>query len=203
MENATIAELVYERQLKRNALSRAARSDVERLILHRYEPTIESDAEEIAREHAAFGADVDLRRFDLPTAPLRRADEICSRPSDDKARAGKRPKEKDPKELGIRSSRAQSDRAKKPRIRFANGISTQELISKLALSAEYRDLIAKELWTHFWAVLDEIYDELEEVPLQTNHMFATYRYKLRERWRTISYKYFANLVSKARQKKSH
>jgi hypothetical protein len=57
--------------------------------------------------------------------------------------------------LGLKYKDAQKRRAQRPRGKITNtGLTMKEIIGRLALKAEYRNLTARELWPHLHAELD-------------------------------------------------
>lgn len=104
--------------------------------------------------------------------------------------------------IGLKTKLAQSKRAKNLRGKIPDtGTTLNKIIHELALNRIHESLRAKELWAPFFA-------ELEEIGLQPSSLEApilakcVYEYGPENNRRRISFGRFANVVSKARQKKS-
>lgn len=105
-------------------------------------------------------------------------------------------------EYGLKHRTKQKARAKKPRGKLdASGITMQEVIRKLSVRLEYQTLLAKELWPHLHAALDNL--GLSPVEAQNEKLPENPSFKYEtasEKMRAISFKQFANSVSKFRKK---
>lgn len=106
-------------------------------------------------------------------------------------------------EIGLRTKRAQSERAKKPRSRVTDfGETLEQLIAELALDPQHRDSTAKDLWPHFFAELDTQELNPEEVNHPLDVTKCGYMYDFGSGRKKITFGRFANIVSQARRKKS-
>jgi hypothetical protein len=97
---------------------------------------------------------------------------------------------------GLRFKEAQRNRAQKPRCRLGDGLTMTDVIQDLAVSREYRDLTARELWPHLHAKLDELALSPKEIPDG-----SAYSYEFGHGRKSISRRHFANVVSRCRTAK--
>lgn len=105
--------------------------------------------------------------------------------------------------MGVRTKDAQSRRAKKPRGKITSyGETLGHLIENLALQPQYRSETAKELWTHFFAVLRERELYPEEIKDPTSRAKYAYEYDFGDGRKKVTFGRFANIVSRARSAKS-
>jgi len=107
--------------------------------------------------------------------------------------------------MGERTRRAQSERAKKPRGKITDGGTTiGQIIGYLAVGPQYQGNRAKELWPHFFALLDKEGLNPKETVDPENSQKWTYEYGFRDGRKKITFRRFENIVARARaRKKSH
>jgi hypothetical protein len=104
--------------------------------------------------------------------------------------------------IGLKHQEEQRGRARRSRVKITEeGETIGQLVERLANSPEHREESARGLWFHFFALLDQIGADPEELASSDPRKQA-YKYAFREKRRKISYGQFANLVSVARSKKS-
>jgi hypothetical protein len=105
--------------------------------------------------------------------------------------------------MGLRTKDAQSKRAKNPRGKVTSGGATiGQLIESLALQPQHRSDTARELWDHFYCLLEmqELYPkEVADPASPTKH---AYEYDFGEGRKKVTFRRFANVVSRARRAKS-
>jgi hypothetical protein len=108
-------------------------------------------------------------------------------------------------QLGQQTRVTQQERARKPRGKILNSDKTiNGLIEELALSPEHGNEKADELWPHFYASLEELDLEPVEIPHISDLRKRAYEYDTPTGdCRKMTYGRFANVVAKARKKKSH
>jgi len=96
--------------------------------------------------------------------------------------------------------KAQRRRAKKPRGKVTeDGRTLDQVIEQLVSKTGSRDYSAPELWSPFYAELDQL--ELDPKDMNPGNMKkAFYSYEFGTERKTITYRRFANLVSKYRKK---
>jgi hypothetical protein len=101
---------------------------------------------------------------------------------------------------GVDFSRTQRIRAQKPRGKINDdNVSIEQVIERLALSPEYRDETAKELWNHFFAELEENnFRPFDEPHLDPRRMAYLYKDKNGKSGK-IRFGRFANIVSASRK----
>ena len=105
--------------------------------------------------------------------------------------------------MGVRTKDAQSRRAKNPRGRITSyGETLGQLIERLALQPQYRSDTAKKLWAHFFCLLEMKELHPEEVADPASLTKYAYEYDLGEGRKRITFRRFANIVSRARTAKS-
>jgi hypothetical protein len=98
--------------------------------------------------------------------------------------------------LGL--TEAQSKRAQKPRGKVGDeGQTLNQVIGALAL--HYPELTAKELWSPFFAKLDELGCSPEEIPYGPGTTKSAYAYQASRGTKRITFGQFRNVVSKVRQ----
>jgi hypothetical protein len=96
--------------------------------------------------------------------------------------------------------KAQRIRAKKPRGKVTDdGKTLNQVIETLASKAEHRCLTAPALWPHFFAALDQLGLDPEELS-QSNTRKLAYSYDFKDKRKTIGYRRFATFVSDCRKK---
>jgi hypothetical protein len=101
-------------------------------------------------------------------------------------------------EAGLKYRRTQSARARKQRGKLeGNGLTMSAVVHRLATRPERLTDSARELWPHFQAALDELGLSPEESGCDRKRF---YTYDFNDRRKKISFRQFANIVSKARRK---
>lgn len=101
---------------------------------------------------------------------------------------------------GKRAAEAQSTRAKKKRGRLDYSDETIADVVK-RVEKKHIALSAKQMWTHFWSELESLGLNPEEVIDPSDHNKVAIRYDFRAGRRSISFGWFAALVSRFRSKK--
>lgn len=105
--------------------------------------------------------------------------------------------------IGLRTKAAQSKRAKQPRGKVTDaGETLSQLIKELVLQRQYRHNTAKELWPHFFDVLNQNDLDPKGIDDPASHTTYAYRYDWRGGRKEITFRRFANIVSSARSAKS-
>lgn len=105
-------------------------------------------------------------------------------------------------QIGRDTKAAQSKRAQNPRGKIpGEGKTVNKLIEELALNPEYLDESAKELWSHFFAELDELGLEPEEHEA-LDLKKCSCKYSIEGSPRNITLGRFSNIVSTTRKKKT-
>jgi hypothetical protein len=104
--------------------------------------------------------------------------------------------------IGLKMKEAQSKRAKRPRGKMTDdGKTTGQLIEELSLSRQYRGETAEDLWLHFRDLLDKKgYHPQELENSKDPQQQRAYKYKFTSQWKTTSFGYFKNVVSRSRIK---
>ena len=109
----------------------------------------------------------------------------------------------DAAKAGVRHSKAQSEKAKKPRVaKTDSGETTHEIIKRLATAPETRNEKALQLWSMFYGELDRlglapILDESSEDPRKWR-----IEYIYDDRTKPMTFGTFANHVSRYQNEKS-
>lgn len=102
--------------------------------------------------------------------------------------------------FGIRSRKAQSERAKKPRGKVSDdGETINQIICRLALSN--KEALAKELWPKLFSELEDLGLNPEEEGHPSDLKKIRYLYDFNDRQKPITFGQFAKVVSKHRKKK--
>ncbi len=104
--------------------------------------------------------------------------------------------------LGVQMRQRQSERAKKPRGKLpGDGRTIAQIVADLVRNPEHRDELIKELWPHFRAELECC--DLDPKDVESSSVIEkwAYTYEFRGRRKKITYRHFANLVTKARNQK--
>jgi hypothetical protein len=105
--------------------------------------------------------------------------------------------------MGLRTKDAQSKRAKNPRGKINKGeVTIGQLIERLALQPQYRSDTAKDLWPRFFAVLSEHELYPKEIEDPSSLSKYAYEYDFGDGQKKITFRRFANIVSRARAAKS-
>jgi hypothetical protein len=104
--------------------------------------------------------------------------------------------------MGLRHQEAQRQRAQRFRVKVTeDGQTIRQVAEQLARKLEYREESAPQLWRHFYAELDELGLDPEEVTCSDPRK-GYYKYMYRDKRRKITYGQFANLVSAVRTGRS-
>jgi hypothetical protein len=99
---------------------------------------------------------------------------------------------------GLKHREAQRRRAQRPRVKVTDdGQTIGQMVEQLIRNPEHKDETARELWPQFYAALDKLGLDPQEVPYSD-----TYKYTFGKKQRKMSYRQFANIVSASRARKS-
>jgi hypothetical protein len=104
--------------------------------------------------------------------------------------------------VGLKHQEAQKRRAQRPRVKVTDdGQTFKQVVERFVCKPENSEEGAPQLWPRFFAELDQLGLDPEEVT-PSNCRKPPYEYTFGYKRRRISYRQFANLVSRSRAGKS-